>query len=278
MLALLGLAFCCIRRRRRQHLETLNERPTPLLLPQPEVRFTSTDPAIIDPFAASSANQLSGTPRLLQSWSSAEAGSTPNVAARDLSGSSPITDLSHTRVDSSGDISAISSMPVSMGGFGAVTATPPDRDTPTPGQLQSLARPAPVSYPNEKLRRSSGTPTRGLQQDPMAGLDGAGTRLNPGLTDEQADFVNSLFNNNVPAPVVARVLERMIANPQGAGGINVNDPELRAHLDPGDLLPPSQTQTQPPRGLSWLPTETDHGDGETTVGTAPPSYDYVQAQ
>jgi hypothetical protein len=31
------------------------------------------------------------------------------------------------------------------------------------------------------------------------------------LTDDQADFVNSLYTNNVPAAAIARVIERMMA-------------------------------------------------------------------
>jgi len=31
------------------------------------------------------------------------------------------------------------------------------------------------------------------------------------LTDEQADFVNSLYTHNVPAPAIARIVQRMIA-------------------------------------------------------------------
>ncbi|KAG6376700.1 hypothetical protein JVT61DRAFT_1716 [Boletus reticuloceps] len=33
----------------------------------------------------------------------------------------------------------------------------------------------------------------------------------PTLTDDQADFVNNLYTNNVPAPAIARVIERMMA-------------------------------------------------------------------
>lgn len=61
------------------------------------------------------------------------------------------------------------------------------------------------------------------------------------LTNEQAGFVNSLFNNNVPAPVIARVLGRMLANPQSVGSIG-NDPGLHAHLDVSDLGMPSRMQ------------------------------------
>ncbi|EIW85487.1 hypothetical protein CONPUDRAFT_162673 [Coniophora puteana RWD-64-598 SS2] len=33
------------------------------------------------------------------------------------------------------------------------------------------------------------------------------------LTDEQADFIHSLYQQNVPAPAIARLMERMVANP-----------------------------------------------------------------
>lgn len=276
MLALLCLGCCYYRRRRRQRLQALNERPSPLLLPQPEVRYTDIDPAVADPFAALPTNRQSGTAHPLQTWSNSRAGSMPNFAVRDARSSSPIANHSHTGVASSGNLSATSSVRVSIGA-GAVAAAPPGRDTPTPTQLTPVRLPTalPGGYPDEKLRRTSGTPTRNLQQDAIAGLDVNGTRPNTVLTDEQADFVNSLFNNNVPAPVVARVLERMLTNPQGANNIGVNDPELHGHVDLGSLRPLPQTQT-PTGGASW-PTASDLGDGETTVGTAPPSYDYVRA-
>jgi MYXO-CTERM domain-containing protein len=257
LLALLGLAFFCFRRRRRQQLQTLNERPNPLFLPQPEARFTNAaDGANIDPFASSaalSASRPSGTSRPLQSWTDSETGSSPNLAARDASNPSPMTNFSHTRATLSVNDSATPSVPVSIGVVAAAT-------TPQ------------VSYPNEKSRP---VPSVGVQQDPTAGLDVPSARPNAILTDDQADFVNSLFNNNVPAPVVARVLERMIANPQGATITGLNDPELRAHLNPGDLTTLPQAQAG---GVPWQPTLIDIGDGETTVGTAPPSYDYARAQ
>ncbi|EGN97773.1 hypothetical protein SERLA73DRAFT_137894, partial [Serpula lacrymans var. lacrymans S7.3] len=48
-------------------------------------------------------------------------------------------------------------------------------------------------------------PTHELASSPSA------MRENLSLTDEQADFVHSLYNNNVPASAIARVMERMIA-------------------------------------------------------------------
>ncbi|KIK99729.1 hypothetical protein PAXRUDRAFT_822412 [Paxillus rubicundulus Ve08.2h10] len=44
----------------------------------------------------------------------------------------------------------------------------------------------------------------------------SGRDTSPSLTDEQADFINSLYNNNVPAAAIARVMERMLAD-QHAG-------------------------------------------------------------
>ena len=276
LLALICLALFCFRRRRRRHEQTLNETPHPLF--SPEATFTNTDPASLNPFGSSAAlsvTQPSGTSRPLQSWPDSEAGSTPNFAARDQSSSSPMTNISPTRVASSGNISATSSIPL-MIGVAAATATSQDRDasTPTPFAQPAVGSGAttfPISYPNEKSRSP-------LQQDQDAILDFPNTRPSNAagaLTDEQADFVNSLFNNNVPAPVVARVLERMLANPQGT--IGANDPELRAHLNPSSLPAPLQVQT-PAGDTQWLSTMSDIGDGETTTGTAPPSYDYVRAQ
>ena len=54
--------------------------------------------------------------------------------------------------------------------------------------------------------------------------DGSGNQL----TDEQADFVHTLFSHNIPAPAIARVMERMVdrqvvppgENIAGASGVN----------------------------------------------------------
>ena len=101
----------------------------------------------------------------------------------------------------------------------------------------------------------------------------------PLLTDEQADFVTSLYQHNVPAAVVARVLERMLANPnpQGAGPsseVGAYDPELRPYIGNGQSAPWASHV----RGMSWFDGgASQYGDGET-IGTAPPSYDYAQGQ
>ncbi|KAF9232916.1 hypothetical protein BU15DRAFT_54534, partial [Melanogaster broomeanus] len=47
------------------------------------------------------------------------------------------------------------------------------------------------------------------------------------LTDDQADFVNSLHANNVPATAIARVIERMMAGerrPTMEGMLQLGDP------------------------------------------------------
>ncbi|KAH7920453.1 hypothetical protein BV22DRAFT_1050334 [Leucogyrophana mollusca] len=45
----------------------------------------------------------------------------------------------------------------------------------------------------------------------------------PNLTDGEVDFVHGLYNSNVPAPVVARVLERMVANRDASGSYEAGD-------------------------------------------------------
>lgn len=262
LLALLALALLCFRRR-RQRLMALNDRPSPLLLPQPAARFTNFGAVGSDPFgssAALSASGPSGTSRPLQTWSESDPGSTHNPSPGDASNpsASPVTDFSHARTTPTGNDSATSSVPISaVVGAAAAVAVAQGRDT-SATRLAPAA--TPVIYPNEKAGLSSGA---ALQQGQAANSDAPDARPNPVLTDNQADFVNSLFNNNVPAPVVARVLERMLANPQGGSGTGYNDPELRPHLT---------------SGTPWQGIMSDIGDGETTIGTAPPSYDYARAQ
>lgn len=72
---------------------------------------------------------------------------------------------------------------------------------------------------------SSGThnKTRGVQSNdaanapssqPQIGHSSSRSRqdTSPLLTDEQADFINSLHHNNVPAAAIARVMERMLVD------------------------------------------------------------------
>jgi hypothetical protein len=273
LLGLAVLAICCFRRRRR--IQSLNDRPSPLLRPGPESRFT--DSATENPFASTAAismSRLPGASRPLQAWTESDAAS--NFAAgRDPTMSSPTGNLSHMRATSSGNDSSAASAPsptsaaVSSADVGnsaffdvgaAAAGAPQESSSPT----RPLPVPGSSGYPNEKLRQPS---LHSVSASVHASPDVPPARPNPTLTDGQADFVNSLFNNNVPAPVIARVLERMLANPQGGGGTGANDPELRAHFGSDD----------PPAG-PWSSGATEFGDGETTFGTAPPSYDFVRAQ
>jgi hypothetical protein len=65
---------------------------------------------------------------------------------------------------------------------------------------------------------SSGThsKTRGVQSNDPANAPSSqpqiGRDTSPLLTDEQADFINSLHHNNVPAAAIARVMERMLVD------------------------------------------------------------------
>ncbi|KAH0830352.1 hypothetical protein J3R83DRAFT_1746 [Lanmaoa asiatica] len=63
------------------------------------------------------------------------------------------------------------------------------------------------------------------------------------LTDEQADFINSLYHNNVPAAAIARVMERMLADRHA--------------------------------GIREWERETRLARGRTTMTTAPPSYEMI---
>ncbi|KAF8123746.1 hypothetical protein EV363DRAFT_1403610 [Boletus edulis] len=131
LLAILGLIFFCLRRRGRQHMETLNLFPSL----QAEARFTDTGVISADPFASSvtlSASQPSGASRPLQSWTDLETGSTSNLANNPRSAT--------IRGPSSGSNSVTSSAPVLVGVAAAVAsaALPQDQDAsaPTPpGQL-----------------------------------------------------------------------------------------------------------------------------------------------
>ncbi|KAI6038433.1 hypothetical protein EDC04DRAFT_2695187 [Pisolithus marmoratus] len=73
-----------------------------------------------------------------------------------------------------------------------------------------------VMLPSPSLRQSS--------PDNRRVVEGSTQELSPSLTDEQADFITGLYNNNVPAPVVARVVQRMLVDRQA--GIREWESEL----------------------------------------------------
>ncbi|KAG9318221.1 hypothetical protein JVU11DRAFT_302 [Chiua virens] len=268
LLALVGGVFLCIRQRRRRLEQAHDEAaPHPLSPPLPEARFTGRDAPVVNPFASSAALVVSpiqsspGTAHPWHSWTDSPIVSVPNVAVWDPRNPDPGADMSrHTRSTSSGN-SAASSLPMD-----GVTSPQSSRPPMSIG----------YTYLNEKSRPaiSRSTSTSSSTQPRHQGHQTAPTTTSTNaaqLTDEQADFVNTLFNNNVPGPVVARVLERMLTNPQGANTIVANDPELRAHLDPNNLLGSSQP-------LVWGNTAWTSTLNEMEPETAPPSYDDVRAQ
>ncbi|KAF9239701.1 hypothetical protein BU15DRAFT_46593 [Melanogaster broomeanus] len=227
---LLGLGalayFCfCRRRRCRRHSVPLNDGPA-LLSPGPEPRFTQ------------SAGPFSTTATLFLS--------TPSGAASPLQ---DVASISNTAVP---DSTTSTSMTSNDSSKRLPTSTSVGVGNPNPDNGPNLrASPPPVAaatagaFPREKLRQHSILNSVSRTATPSSG--DPGVQADPELTDSQADFVNSLYRNNIPGPVVARVLERMLASPQG--GV-----------------------------LSWLRRANEIGDGETTSGTAPPSYEFVSAQ
>ncbi|KAF9239698.1 hypothetical protein BU15DRAFT_61913 [Melanogaster broomeanus] len=247
LLGLGVLAYFCFRRRRRGHTVSLNEGP--VLSPGLEPRVAQS----VRPFSSTATLFLrpsSGVASLLQDVASTSTAAVPDST----------TSTSMTNNDSSSQLPTTTSVGVC---------------SPNPDNVPNLrASPPPVAaapagaFPREKSRQhrllnsvsSTATPSSG---DP-------GVQANPEFTDSQADFVNTLYRNNIPGPIVARVLERMLVSPQSDGSTGANDPELRAHLG----MPP-QTRAGV---LSWLRGASEIGDGETTIGTAPPSYYFVSAQ
>ncbi|KAI6129052.1 hypothetical protein EV401DRAFT_1928965 [Pisolithus croceorrhizus] len=67
-------------------------------------------------------------------------------------------------------------------------------------------RKAQLVLPNPSSRRSPPDDSRVVESSTQ--------ELLPSLTDEQADFITGLYNNNIPAPVVARVVQRMLVDRQ----------------------------------------------------------------
>ncbi|KIM55186.1 hypothetical protein SCLCIDRAFT_1221334 [Scleroderma citrinum Foug A] len=258
LLALCGLALFCFRRRRSR---ATGGNITPLLNERPASRFL--DGAIADPFARD--------PTLTNDLSF----STSDVARLSL------RDVEATTPSGGGPSSGRSPLSVqdSAGQSGAVVVNATSRNNVDSEQTPMRTLPAipvssttPTAWPNEKASSS-----RDAGQE-SAAVPLAQSGDQPVLTDEQADFVTSLYQNNVPVAVVARVLERMLANPnpQGAASaVGAYDPELRPYMGNAQPVPPASYA----RRMSWFDGgASQYGDGETTIGTAPPSYDYARGQ
>ncbi|KAI6111024.1 hypothetical protein F5141DRAFT_1112102 [Pisolithus sp. B1] len=256
------LALCVLAviffRRRRSRSSVGNTTP---VLHHPESRFLAGPH--VDPFARaptapgdgfSSAGELSRA-----SIRGVDVTTILNVSAQSSSlPASTSTSLSPQERDAvQGSVPDINSIPtgVSVG---------PLRQLPT-----IPISPSPSARAAENAQSSS---QGGSRETSQAGgvVPNSQSARQPILTDEQADFVTSLYQNNVPAPVVARVLERMLANPNpspkgsnSSAAIGPHDPELRAYM-------PVQASGHR-RILSWLGSQL--GDAEST---APPSYDHAQ--
>lgn len=90
------------------------------------------------------------------------------------------------------------------------------QDIPTPFIVTSSASNAnPPSTQNRKARSTVSNETTNAPS-PQSQIGHLPLSLrqdtSPLLTDEQADFINSLHHNNVPAAAIARVMERMLAD------------------------------------------------------------------
>ncbi|KAI6009410.1 hypothetical protein F5J12DRAFT_823448 [Pisolithus orientalis] len=243
LLALCALVVLFFRRRRSR---SSNGNTTPLLR-RPESRFLAGP--FVDPFARTptvpgdgsiltvAAGELSGA-----SIGGADAGTTPDIGSQSPS----LPSSTAARFSPQGGSAAQSSVPDISS---APVGVSPLRQLPA----------IPISPGDSREANQAGGTGPNSQ-----------SRMQPVLTDEQADFVTSLYQNNVPAPVVARVLERMLANPNPSpygsnpgAAVGPYDPELRAYMP----MPASGHR----RVLSWLGSQV--GDAEST---APPSYDHAQ--
>jgi hypothetical protein len=86
---------------------------------------------------------------------------------------------------------------------------------------QEAAKQPPIVLDSQEVS-SSGTTSEQPVREPAA--DTRGHISNTQLTDEQVDFVNSLWSANVPATDIARVMERMrVTGGQGSGSREMRD-------------------------------------------------------
>ncbi|KAH7890024.1 hypothetical protein F5I97DRAFT_1924520 [Phlebopus sp. FC_14] len=99
----------------------------------------------------------------------------------------------------------------------ASVVTPFTSSTSTSSSGQDRkSRLALVNDTSDAVLPSSDSALSAAQLPPDSGFSTQNIRShqNPSqsLTDEQADFINTLYNNNVPATAIARVMERMLAD------------------------------------------------------------------
>jgi hypothetical protein len=114
---------------------------------------------------------------------------------------------------------------------GAVSAGAPPHSTSSGSARREKSRLG-VANPNTgQIANASATPPTqaGLSSTSSGPSETSRPRIqqtHPMLTDDQADFVNNLYTNNVPAGAIARVIERMMAG------------ERQPVVDGYDSLPP----------------------------------------
>lgn len=260
LLALCALAIFCFRRRRSRS-STGNTTP---LLRHPVSRFLA-GPAV-DPFARAPTAPGDGF----------DSAGEPGRAS--IRGVDAATTVDISTQSSSLPASTLTSLSPQVGG--TVQGSVPDVNSSPTGVSASPLRQLPAipispSLPSTRATENAQSSMQGGSRETyQAGgvVPNSQSARQPILTDEQADFVTSLYQNNVPAPVVARVLERMLANPNPSpsgsspsAAIGPHDPELRAYMP---VSAPGHR-----RILSWLGSQL--GDAEST---APPSYDHAQTQ
>ncbi|KAG6331978.1 hypothetical protein ID866_7111 [Astraeus odoratus] len=130
---------------------------------------------------------------------------------------SQVVQPAHTADTNASTITSNSTSPSAM------LLTPNRRPPSDHGARMSTVTPFTSSASNPSERSSSKTPlvVSNISSPPSLGQlspndarpSQASSRVIPqSLTDEQADFITALYNNNVPAAAVARVVERMLAD------------------------------------------------------------------
>lgn len=121
----------------------------------------------------------------------------------------------------------------------------------SPSSVDSFILPMPpTSVAGSTDPQSSIPSTRKGFNDGMASAQShpspQGSSASNQLTDEQADLVTSLYNHNIPAPAIARIVQRLMAG-QEVGEL-VEAPTMDSNHDvshgaPAAVAPPSYTES-----------------------------------
>ncbi|KAI6038440.1 hypothetical protein EDC04DRAFT_3090823 [Pisolithus marmoratus] len=252
-LLVLGALAIFFFRRRRSRASIGNTTP---LLRRPESRFLAG--TLVDPFARAPGDGSIFTGELSRaSIRGVDTTTTPDMGDQPTS----LPPSAATSLSPQGESALQGSIP-------DINSTPAGVRPSPLRQLPTI--PISSSTPSTRATENAHFSSQGAPCEAGGVAPDSESGRQPILTDEQADFVTSLYQNNVPAPVVARVLERMLTNPNPSpygsnpsAAIGPYDPELRAYMP----MPASGHR----RILSWLGSQV--GDGEST---APPSYHHAQ--